>query len=295
MAYNRWGHRAPHSLPYMLFKQYNQELSDYIWANDAASKYVYTWLGKHGAAWGDQARKHFRFPAHVWNFNTLQDWADSYKQTQNWIYLNVVMSMSANLETFIDAIVAMAIESDPGVLLNASKSIDGTIMLKQNKHLRDTYKEHASTCTHGTWQARINAFKKIFGGCPPILESKHSMLESIRKMRNNVGHAFGRDIEDARNFERRTKLPQETISLQRVKNMLNSVFDVATGIDTYLMDNHIGEYQTILALHESWYAVNRFLSAKEKARVFMQVYNKDRMFNIGKDNCVRLIEYYQSI
>lgn len=285
----------PHSLPYMLFKQYNEELSDYIWANDAASKYVYKWLGKHGANMTDQARKHFTFPRHVWNFTTVKEWSDSFNDTQNWIYLNAVMAMSANLETFIDAIVALAIESDPGVLLKSPKSIDGTILLKQNKQLRDVYQERASLCTHGTWTARIKAFNELFGGHPPILDTKLSMLEAIRKMRNNIGHAFGRDIEDSRNFKRRTKLPQERISLQRMKNMLDCVFTVATEVDTYLMDNHIGEYQTILALHEEYPNLNKFLSVKEKARAFRHNFNKDRVMCVSKENSIALIEYYKSI
>lgn len=285
----------PHSLPYILFKQYNQELSDYIWANDAASKYVYKWLGKHGANMTDLSRKHLSFPQHVWNFDTLKDWSDAFNDTQNWTYLNAVMALAANLETYIDAIVALAIESDPGVLLKSSKSIDGTILLKQNKQLREVYQERASLCTHGTWPARVKAFKEIFGSYPSIFDTKMSMLESIRKLRNNVGHAFGRDIEDSRNFRRRIKLPQERISLQRVKNMLNCGFTVATELDTYLMDNHIGEYQTILALHEEYPNLGRFLTSKEKARAFRKIFNKDKIMCVSKENSVAMIEYYKSL
>lgn len=295
MAFNRWGHRAAHSLPYLLFKQYNQELSDFIWANDAAYKYTYKWLGKHSAKWEDPARKHFTFPNHVWNFDSLKDWSDSYNDTLNWFYLNTVMAMSANLETYIDAIVALAIESDPGVLLKSSKSIDGTVLLKQNKQLREVYQERAANCTHGSWPARIKAFKDIFGGYPLILDTKLSMLETMRKLRNNIGHAFGRDIEDSRNFKRRTKLPQERITLKRVKNMLDCVFQVATDIDKYLMDNHIGEYQSVLALHEELPYLNKFLTTKEKARAFRQSFNKDRTMCISKENSIALIEYYKSL
>lgn len=292
MEFKRWGHKAKHSLPYMLFKQYNEELSDFLWANESAHKFVYKWLGKHGAKMTDEVRKHLQFSPHVWNFQTIKDWSNSFNESQNWFYLNCVIAMSANLETFMDCIISLAIESDPGVLLHASKSIDGTSLLKSGISIKDSYELKAVSCTKGTWSTRKKAFNDIFGSYPLCFDEKESTLDRMRLLRNKIAHAFGRDIDDSRNFKRRGKLPQEHITLQRVKNWLECVSYVACGIDTFLMDKHIGEFESIVALHEEYPNLQKYLSSKEKAMAFRK---KANMLHIGKDQSIALVEYYKGV
>lgn len=296
MAYNRWNNTLDHSVPFRLFKEYHEELNAYIWANYAGAKYVYNWLAKHGATWGDAARKHLTFPKYIWNFDTLKDWSDSYNKTQNWINLNAVVAMSANLETYLASIIKLAIESDPGVLINASHKVDGTILLKENRHQFDVYAEHAEKCTKGTWSTRFKELELLFGPLPSTVISHTSMLDSIRRMRNNVGHAFGRDIDDARNIRSMQILSPDIVSMQRLKNWLGCVYEVATEIDSFLMSNNVGEYQLILYYHEMYPLLSHYLSAKEKAQVFKTEFNKKNKGNkITKSKCVDLAEYYDSI
>ena len=89
----------------------------------------YTWDSNPDAVLG--------LPAHNHSFPTLRDWATAYDQLQVWTRLNVVISLASILETFIDSVCGLAIESNPGVLINASKSLDGVSLLKTKRLERE--------------------------------------------------------------------------------------------------------------------------------------------------------------
>ena len=144
--FDRWNHVQLHTWPFKVYKQYNEELSHFLWTDYSASKYVYKQLGKSGAKWTDEPHKHLSFPVHVWNFKTMQEWSDLYNERQNHFYLDCVMSLSSNLETFLSSIIALAIESSPGVLLGAPKSIDGVYMLKHHPMDKESYNEKITLC-----------------------------------------------------------------------------------------------------------------------------------------------------
>lgn len=235
--FDRWGHVQQHSWPFKVYKQYNAELSHYIWVDYSAAKYVYKHLGKTKAKLTDPCNLHFSFPAHVWNFPTVEDWSKCYNDRQNQFYLDCVMALSSNLETFLSTIISLAIESDPGVLLGASRSVDGVVLLKQNPLDKDVYSKDVEACVKGDWNSRVSAIKSLFGSCPQVLEDEISNLEGIRKLRNKVGHAFGRDIEESRDFTKAVKLKAERISLDRLKKYLRCAFEVAKAMDQFLLNN----------------------------------------------------------
>ena len=49
----------------------------------------------------------------------------------------MVISLASILETFIDSVCGLAIESNLGVLINASKSLDGVSLLKTKRLERE--------------------------------------------------------------------------------------------------------------------------------------------------------------
>lgn len=292
-TFDRWKHILPHSWPYKVYKQYNEEVSDYLWTADSSYKYVNSQLTKSHVLDTDGVKTHFRLPSTVWNFVTVKDWKTAYDEMQNWVRLNCVMSISANLETYLASVFSLAIESDPGVLLGATKTIDGAKLLKHNQLQPDVYKNQLKKCVEGKWSERISAIKKLFGTYPTILDTNKAELDAMRLMRNKVGHAFGRDIEAARDFTKITKQVPERVSVERLKKWMKCAFDVAGAVDTFLLDNHIGEYQSILAYHEnkaSWDAK----TSTEKVGAFKQMYGATD-HQIGKRFCAELIDYYNSL
>lgn len=290
IEFNRWQHIQRHTWPFQLYKQYNEELSNFIWAEYASHKYVYKHLGKEVVDTGEDSKNFFSFPPHVWNFITVKDWSKAFNEGQNFLYLNCVMALNSNFETFLSAIISLAIESNPGVLLNASKTIDGTVLLKRQLLNKQIYEEKLNACLKGTWSKRKSEIKSLFGNYPEEIDRHESTLEAIRKLRNRIGHAFGRDIEKTRDFSSLQKLPLERVSLQKLKKWLNVTFEVASALDSFLLDDSIGEYQAILAYHnnkQKW--TNKVFG--ERARELKTMYGAIDQ-QVGIIFCKGLIEYY---
>ena len=293
IEFNRWKHIQRHTWPFQLYKQYNEELSNFIWAEYASHKYVYKHLGKEVVDASEDCKKYFSFPPHVWNLITVRDWSKAFNEGQNFLYLNCVMALNSNFETFLSAIISLAIESNPGVLLNASKTIDGTILLKRQLLNKQIYEEKLNACLKGTWSKRKSEIKSLFGSYPEELDRYETTLEAIRKLRNRIGHAFGRDIEKTRDFSSLQKLPLERVSLQKLKKWLNVTFEVASALDSFLLDDSIGEYQAILAYHnnkQKW--ANKVFG--ERARELKTMYGAIDQ-QVGVIFCKGLIEYYDKV
>ncbi len=126
--------------------------------------------------------------------------------------------MASNLETYMAAVIAVALESDPGLLLGASRSVDGISLLK---HGAPPLKlaERIEGCTRGDWSSRVSHYRRLFSKVPAIMTDKLSDLETIRRLRNRLSHAFGRDIAQARRHGVKTMLPMERF-IARANNAL---------------------------------------------------------------------------
>lgn len=130
VKFDRWKHVQWHTWPFQMYKQYDLELSNYFWSEYAAHLYIDGHLRSEGHVPTEDSRGIFSFPADTFNVPTMGEWENAYSEALNFLYLNCVMAMSSNLETFLSAIISLAIESNPGVLLKAPKSIDGVKLLK---------------------------------------------------------------------------------------------------------------------------------------------------------------------
>ena len=293
VVFDRWKHVQNHTWPFQMYKQYDLELSNYFWTEYSAHKHIKDFIDKETSSDDADSRSYFSFPGDTWNVPTMREWKEAYDEELNFLYLSCVMAMSSNLETFMDAIISLAIESNPGVLTNRPKSIDGTKLLKHSPMSKRRYKNMVNQCIEGTWMKRRNAIKSIFGSYPSVLDTHISTLEAIRKMRNRIGHAFGRDIQKARTFSSLNKEPAERISLVTLRRWLGVSYDVAEAMDAFLLDNSIGEYQIILAYHNHQEELSKLLY-KEKARRIKKMYGGIDQ-QVGLLFCEGLIDYYNSL
>ena len=148
--------------------------------------------------------------------------------------------------------------------------------------------------TKGDWNSRINSFKKYFGTIPRTLHNQIGKLEKIRIMRNNLGHAFGRDIRDSRNHEVKKTKPMEILSDIRLKIYQKAIWTSAKSIDRFLLKNHIGEYQAVAFYHRIYDELNHDVHQSERAIIL-----KKRLGAFGdvsgKDYCKGLVNYYERI
>lgn len=102
-------------------------------------------------------------------------------------------------------------------------------------------------------------------------------------------------IDDERwTFQIKETLPIETISFDRVIRYLNVVYDIAKSIDSYLLEHHIGEFQTILAYHHLQPSLDMNKHRSERAMAFKKYYGAIDL-NISKSFCKELVDYYESI
>ena len=114
VQFDRWGHIHAHTWPFQVYKQYNEELSRFIWASEAASQYTYKTLARDGAEENDEITKFFPLPAHrIATMKDIKGWSSVYNDSQNWRRLNCNQAMPSNVAPFFASIVALAIEPHP--------------------------------------------------------------------------------------------------------------------------------------------------------------------------------------
>lgn len=291
-SFNRWKSTQSYSWPFRVFKKYYEELNLMYWSSIGAHNYIYPSMHDDNLTWETDPTDILSIPKEKYNFNTLRKWSDGYNLTQVWGRLNLIVSLNAIFETYLSTITALSIESDPGVLIHARNSIDGIKFLKSKGFPRDLYDSYIRAITNGPWSARLAALSNLFNYDFPILSTHLKTLEELRKKRNSVGHAYGRDISKSRQFLVLEKQSIDGVSDKTLLRFFDAVFRVAKEIDNYLLQNHIGEYQIILAYHEYLKTNNPKGGIKERAYTFRTFYGKKYSNKITRAFCIDLISLY---
>jgi hypothetical protein len=204
------------------------------------------------------------------------------------------MAMNSNLETFMASIIAMAIESDPGLLLGAPRMIDGVSLLKQGTPVPNL-DEHVEACTRGDWQSRVQAYRTRFGSVPSSITDNIGELEKLRTIRNKVGHALGRDIQEARKHGTKTILPMEKLSRERVLKYKRLTWAVAKDVDRHLLAMHIGEFQAIHFYHRLYPQLSKVANATLRANALKKELGRFKAALAGKLFSKGLVSYYEQL
>lgn len=294
--FTRWTPREASSWPYQVFKSHERELYRVYWAYLPTINLIYAKLGK-SAQWTDPPMAHLSFkdPQKSALFTDMKDWSNGFNEFENWTNLNALVSLASYLETYISAIVSLAIESDVGVLYGASKSIDGIYVLKHGNILKSNISNHVTNCVKGDWSSRTAAYRSIFGTVPAVLESSISDLESMRILRNKVGHAFGRDIEDSRKKGIRRTAPMERLSFERLNKYQRLAKKIAGAVDKHLLNQHVGDFETIHFYHQLAPTLPSHVHPNQRALLFKKSLGRFGAQSIGKTYCSGLVMYYESL
>lgn len=225
------------SWSFKIFKKQNKELTDMYIAHILAQ----TSLDENKI----ENNEHEEYSN---NFKNFQSWKNSFNQLDNWIKLNAIIAMSSILEMYMIRIIQLALHSD--MKLWNEDTRDGIKLHKEGKH-KNEGNTKADKATSGQWSRRINNFEEIFQEIPKIFEIKKNMLEDIRKIRNNIGHSFGANLDNSKK-QYDDLIPLEIIKLEHndIIKYLKLTYSVARDIDKQLMKNHIGTYQYLKFYHE---------------------------------------------
>lgn len=270
-------------------------------AHIASHAYLYRNLGKT-ANWADPITKHFQFKddTQTHTFENVKAWSNSFNEFDNWVNLNSVMAMSSNLETYMSTVIKLALESDVGVLFGTSKRIDGIEIIKHGRPQPFDYEDKLMSCTKGEWGARVNAFERIFGKSPALLSGNISALEKLRKLRNNVGHAFGRDIDASRHHNVIDTLDIQKLKREKTLEYQKLMYGIAKSIDKQLLQENIGEYQTVYFYHNLRPQLNHEDIVVERrignhSTELKKQLGRFGAAKAGKKFCKELVTYYESL
>lgn len=302
IEFDRWNRRQGiSSWAFKVFQKHNKELTEMYISHLLSKQYTYKSLKENGAEFKDLAHKHFNFRDNSYSdvFNNIHIWSDNFNKFDNWTNLNAIMAMSANLETYMATVIKLALESDIGVTFNATRKIDGIEIIKNSDKYPFELEDKIISCTKGDWSSRASNFEKIFTFAPTILKNNISSLDKIRKLRNDIGHAFGREIDKSRNHNILTPIETQTIKQEKIIEYLKLLFAVARAIDKQLMSNHIGEYQVLYFFHRLVPSLKDDQNSSRKigthATLLKKELSKFGDNRVGKLFCKGLVHYYYNL
>jgi hypothetical protein len=295
--FSRWQAHDPTSWAFQVFRSYNAELYRIVASHRVVSSFAYSQLKAVGASRDSKCESVFK-PDIVdfdRNFPKIENWSIFYNDFDNWANLSTVLTLASNIETYLSLAVSLAIDSDPGLLLGASRSIDGAQVLKYRKQRPAHISSHVTACVKGEWSERLSAFAKLFGECPDQIRRYHSDLEEMRSIRNRFGHAFGRDIERSRQHGVLEIDPMERVKRKRAERLGRTAWSFAREVDRFLLERHIGDFEALYFYHNLFPTLPQNVHASERAVIFKKKIGRFGAGLRGKAYCKELVEYWETL
>lgn len=305
--FKRWESKIPNSYPYILFKKEFKEVKKIYGAFYSTKKFVYKKLGESKAVWEDKASLHLKdaiHPKHQFEiFNNLKDWSEHYKLFSKWANYMHVLSLSALLESYFAKVLKLALDSDIGLVIGCTKSIDGIALKKYGKTYSYNYEVLIAQFTKGTWFQRKQAFNQYFNWIPEILisEEKIGILEKIRELRNDVAHTQGRKLSKIHEYNDLNLSILDKISEKRLKDFEYVAFELCKQIDRYLLQNHIGNYHVLLKFHELknenniTVDLNEMSSIKSAAKLLQKQFGGKVSQKHNRNFYIQVVKYYEEL
>lgn len=309
MSFNRWGSKRNNSWAFSVFKKHYTEVIKMHNAYKIVPQYIYKDLGNiKKAQWTDMASKHFgeisKSPYDEELFDNLKEWSRYFNIFSTWSKYSSILALSGNFEIYIDKIITIAIESDVGLLINFTQSIDGIKLKKTNNFLNnDLIEQHVLGCVKGTWYQRVDNIEKIFNWKPELLcdDKNIKILENIRKKRNDAAHAYGRNIKKSKTTYGLEFTELTNISEEVIMDYFHLVYRLAKEIDKYLLNKHIGEFQCLNFYHElrSSNAIKLNNMSSQQigcaSEVLRKKYGSYSSTAMGKKYYRGLVDYYEKL
>lgn len=292
VTFERWVSPYPHSLPYRIFKESDNEVRSLVISFESSFSFICSNLNKFGATWDSLAYDYGLTENN--KVLTVRQWVDNSKNFANWMRLSLLMSMCSNVETYMASIIRESIESDPGIIMGISHHIDGIKLLKSgNKVDENVIANHIKKCTKDTWSSRRCHIEKLFGSMP-VIANNIKYLEEIRKLRNTVGHAFGRNIEKSQQYNRIEIEPIERLSVKRYNMYITLLFDIVQEFDEMVTRNHIGCFEIILQYHKMYDSI-KHLGKGYQVNELKESLNIEKNTGVSKELCRGVYQYYNSL
>lgn len=230
-----------------LFVAHHTELNDLYWAHEPAARFATKQLRRQQPGTS---------PAEALGFSGVDEgrlapsvdlWEKSYTTFRTWVRVSALSALSSYFEIYLKTIATLAIESDPGAPRGASRRIDGAVLLKYGAPASSA--DVTKGLVIGEWSSRLKSYKKLFGSIPRPLQHLEGDLERLRRLRNDAGHKFGRDMKEEDYRCRMSPVPMTNVGLQALKKHLGAVDQAARAIDSHLASQHVGAYEMVYFYH----------------------------------------------
>ena len=294
MSFKRWDSLDQYSYVYRLFVKHHTDMNSLYWAHVPSSGFTqgtFRRAIKEDPSLTTQKVFHLS-GANAFRVNSdLNGFSKDLNEFDNWTRLNTLVAVLSYFETYLSSVVSLAIESDLGLLYSIPKKIDGVMVLKHGGQEEYSFFNKSEEVTKGEWSQRASNFEKIFNSVPAIITDNISSLERMRKLRNNVAHAFGRDICETRARETMDILPMARLAEKTLQKYMELILNIAKAVDNQLFSNHIGEYELIHYYHRN----KEKFSGKSEEKAFKDEINKLYIQVRGSDFCRELITYYKGL
>ncbi len=289
--FDRWKCEWHRTWAYRIFKKHHTQLNSFYWAHLSASnnslRIAKGQLQHSPVATifpvpiNDKGRKN----------NTVEEWTSDYKEFMNWVRLSAAVSLNSYLEIYLQSVVALALESDPGVLWSAPRSIDGIKLLKAKDGY--SFADQSVAVVKGMWQSRLKTYEGYFGNAPDTLGQSINELDLLRDLRNDVSHTFGREIKDYKGDVHFELKPLQRLSADRLKKWFQMIDGVVAAIDDHLRVAHVGAYEALRHYHV--WARNYKLGPIRKEVAFKKHINATLGSNLKRQYFKELIAYYDDL
>lgn len=296
--FDRWKSPWVRTWPFAVFKKHHTELNNFYWAASIATHSAERAVRLSGQP--KSAKIHSAIsirPQHAKRMDfSIAEWSVHGAESSNWGRLASLMSLCSYFETYLSAACQLGLLSNPGLLLKSSRAIDGMSLLKslskeeEQAHLQRV-RDEVVGIVKGDWTARLSNYERLFGVAPAEFSQNVPILNDIRKMRNGVGHTFGRAIveyEDPLVFAPKTI---QRLSETRLQNWLGIVEKAAVAIDAHLQ-THIGAFEALWKFHRTKIKI---VGHKTEAQSVRELFPSAQGSPPNKQYFEELIRFYRAL
>lgn len=291
-VFDRWSKPEQTSWALWQFNKYETQLNNMYWSSVALEQFSLFHVRK-------SPEKNIRDTLKASGQNSTRFDAEracflkSVKDMGNWKRASFVMAATGAMESYFQKAILVALKSDPALLHGRSKAVDGVQWLKIGIDV--DHSEVLTAVTKGTWESRYSKLKSLFGELPDIRDNVGE-LDRIRVFRNGVGHAFGREIESKPSLLGRSIEEITTLSEEKFKKWLGKLSGITREFDKHLVRNHIGEFESLLYLHNYIDSVDR---SKFTHRNLSKQFKSSISQKIGHSKSIKyyedMIYFYDSV
>jgi hypothetical protein len=121
------------------------------------------------------------------------------------------------------------------------------------------------------------------------------VLDQLRNVRNDVAHAFGREINAARAHGVLQTMPMQSMKVGRAYRFRSAVWRSAKAIDKFLLNNHIGDFEAVRFYHNLYPTLHKHVSTGQRAIYLKKAIGRYGAIPRGKVYSKGLVEYWEAL